>query len=59
MEDEEKAAELLKEFDEKTKILGRLIMNVDQNLSNEEWKKKCDEAKKEVDKIIQKIKQLD
>lgn len=54
-ENEELAVQYLREFNEKTSILGRLLMNLDPNLSSEEWKVKCDKAKKEVDLVVQKI----
>lgn len=49
---------LLKEFNDKTRELGVLILNMDTELENEEWKKKCDQAKKEVDLVIKRIKSL-
>lgn len=55
MEDETLAAELLREFNEKTKSLGQLILNKDQNLGHDEWKNLCDVAKKEVDSIVKRI----
>ena len=55
IEDEELAASLLREFNEKSKILGQLLMNLDESLSNEEWKKRCDLAKKELDIVLSKI----
>jgi len=54
-ENEELAVQYLREFNEKTSILGRLLMNLDPSLSSEEWKLKCDLAKKEVDLVVQKI----
>ena len=58
LEDEQLATELLREFNDRTKVLGQLIMNVDKNLSSDEWKLRCDEAKKSVDEILRKIKDL-
>lgn len=58
LEDEQLATELLREFNDRTKVLGKLIMNVDKNINNSEWKSRCDEAKKGVDEILQKIKDL-
>jgi divalent metal cation (Fe/Co/Zn/Cd) transporter len=58
LEDEQLANDLLREFNDRTKVLGQLIMNLDKNLSSEEWKEKCDAAKKDVDEILQKIKDL-
>lgn len=58
LEDEELAARLLKEFNEKKKHWGQLLMNLDPNLDHQEWKDQCDEAKKEVDAVVQKIRSL-
>ena len=58
LEDEQLATELLREFSERTKVLGQLIMNVDKNLTNDEWTSRCDDAKKLVDEVLQKIKDL-
>jgi len=58
LEDEALAVSLLKEFNEKTKILGQLVMDMDKNLDHAEWKAKCDDAKKEVDDLVKKIKDL-
>lgn len=55
LDDEELAVELLAEFNEKKKSLGNLIMNRDPSLSHEEWKKQCDEAKIELDKVLRRI----
>lgn len=55
MEDEQKAAHLLSEFNKRTKELGELILNKEQSLNHEEWKKLCDDAKAQVDSIIAKI----
>lgn len=55
MEDEELAASLLAEFNEATKNHGKLVMNRDPKLSNEEWKIKCDTAAQEVSAILSKI----
>ena len=58
LEDEELAAQLLKEFNEKTKHWGQLLMNMDPNLDHEVWKEECDQAKKEVDEIVKRIHDL-
>ncbi len=55
MEDEGLAASLLSEFNEKSKLLGQLLMNTDASLSHDEWKKKCDDAKKVLDSVLRKI----
>lgn len=54
-ENEELAVQYLREFNDKTSYLGRLLMNLDKNLSNDEWKVLCDKAKKDVDAVVQKI----
>jgi dsDNA-specific endonuclease/ATPase MutS2 len=56
MEDEALAVELLKQFNEKTKKLGQLITNRYTTLDHANWKVECDDAKKEVDDLIKKIK---
>ncbi len=58
LEDEQLATELLREFNDRSAILGKLIMNLDKELTDEEWKSRCDEAKKSVDETLQKIKDL-
>lgn len=55
-EDEELAVLYLREFNEKTAVLGKLLMNLNPDLTTEEWKQSCDKAKKDVDAVIQKIK---
>lgn len=58
LEDEVMAVQLLKEFNDSTKNLGVLLMNKEQGLDHEEWKKQCDQAKDKVDQVIQKINSL-
>ncbi len=58
LEDETLAVSLLQEFNEKTKALGQLVMNMDKSLEHDEWKENCDQAKKDVEEIIKKIKDL-
>lgn len=55
MEDEILAAELLKKFNEKSKALGTLILNLDPSLDHGDWKKKCDQAQKELDQVVEDI----
>lgn len=55
MEDEALAASLLSEFNSKSKVLGQLLMNTDQSLTNDEWKERCDSAKKDLDTVLEKI----
>lgn len=52
------AVELLKEFNSVSSRLGKLLMNLDQKISHDEWKHNCDKAKQELDKIIAKIDDL-
>ncbi len=56
IEDEVLAASLLREFNAKSKTLGQLLMNTDSSLSHDEWMKRCDIAKKELDSVLSKIK---
>ncbi len=58
LEDEELAVVMLKEFNQATTKLGELLMNLNKDLSHGEWKAACDEAKKEVDRIVEEIKSL-
>jgi len=58
LEDEELAVVKLREFNAATKVLGELLMNVDKDLDNDQWKSKCDSAKKEVDRVVDEIKSL-
>lgn len=55
IEDEAAAAALLSEFNSKSKVLGQLLLNRDESLTNEEWKSKCDIAKKVLDQVLEKI----
>lgn len=55
MEDEQLAAQLLKDFNERSKVLGTLILNLDPDLDHSVWKNKCDQAQKSVDEIVEKI----
>ena len=56
MEDEQRAVRLLKEFNDKTAALGKLLLNRDQSLDHNQWKELCDKAKAEVDQLIKEIK---
>jgi hypothetical protein len=58
MEDEQLAVIKLKEFNDATKVLGELLMNLDKELSHDEWKVRCDHAKKEVERIVDEIKEI-
>jgi hypothetical protein len=58
IEDEQLAVKLLKEFNDKSKALGVLITNRDESLPHLEWKKMCDQAKKELDDFIEELDKL-
>jgi RecA-family ATPase len=58
LEDEELAVVKLKEFNDATKKLHKLLMNLDKNLSHGEWKAACDDAKTKVSDIVEEIKAL-
>ena len=58
LEDEDLAVELLREFNASSKKLGQLILNLDKTISHDEWKKRCDVAQKELDKIVKRINDL-
>lgn len=55
---ETEAVELLKEFNAASSHLGKLLMNLDQKLSHDEWKGECDKAQKVLDKVVEKIDSL-
>jgi uncharacterized coiled-coil DUF342 family protein len=58
MEDEDLAVELLKQLSDLSGLLGRKIVNKDESLKNDVWKKECDEIKVKLDEIVEKIKNL-
>ncbi len=53
--DEALSVNLLKEFSEKNKKFGKLLLNQDSTLSHTEWKKMCDEAKNEMNEFLARI----
>ncbi len=55
LEDEELAVKLLGEFNRCSSELGRLLLNRDSSLSNEEWEELCKKAKMKLDNIIKTI----
>ncbi|RLA63566.1 MAG: hypothetical protein DRQ88_01640 [Epsilonproteobacteria bacterium] len=55
LSDEELSVNLLKEFSDKNKNFGKLLLNRDSNLTHDEWKKRCDEAQKDMDDFLAKI----
>lgn len=55
LEDQQYATELLMQFNRLTKAHHVLILNQDPDLDHEKWKLKCDQSKKELDQIIDKI----
>ena len=57
-EDEEKAVMYLKKFNSQSKILGKLLLNLDKSLAHDEWKRQCDQAQKELDRIVAEIEAL-
>ncbi|MFA6236158.1 MAG: hypothetical protein WC635_02430 [Bacteriovorax sp.] len=59
LEDEVLAVELLKEFNSASSELGKLLLNLDKNLSHEEWKKRCDNAQSRLDKVLSRIHNLE
>lgn len=58
LEDQGLAVTLLREFNDKSRKLGLLLMNQDSDLSNTEWKEKCNNAKEEMDEFLKKIEDL-
>jgi len=55
LSDEALSVNLLKEFSEKNKKFGKLLLNQDSTLSHAEWKNMCNEAKNEMDEFLAKI----
>lgn len=55
LSDEELSINLLKEFSDKNRKFGKLLLNKDSSLGHDEWKIKCDEAKKDMDEFLAKI----
>ena len=55
LEDEVLAVEFLTEFNHASSALGKLLLNLDNNLTHSEWKILCDNAQKRLDKIIKNI----
>ena len=58
LEDEALAVELLREFNQASKKLGKLLLNQDSSLSHEAWKLQCDYAQNAVDEIVARIENL-
>ncbi len=58
LEDEELSVKLLKKFNDQSRRLGLLLMNRDPNLDHEKWKQECDDAQRELDKLIKTINSL-
>ena len=57
MEDEELAVILLREFNSASSELGKLLLNLDKQLTHDEWKNLCDKAKEKLDQVVKKIDQ--
>lgn len=55
LEDEELAVNLLKEFNNSSSVLGKLLLNLDKNLTHDEWKNLCNEAQEKLDQVVKKI----
>ena len=49
---------LLKEFNDQSRSLGLLLMNRDPSLDHEKWKQECDDAQRELDKLVKTINSL-
>lgn len=56
--DQDLAVLLLREFNDKTRELGLLLMNRDPSINHAEWKTKCDKTQDEVNQIVKRIKSL-
>jgi hypothetical protein len=55
MEDEALAVKMLKEFNDLTAQLGKLINNRDPNLETEAWKKMCDDAQDKINDFLDRL----
>ena len=55
LEDEVLSAKLLKEFNDCSARLGKLILNTDKKLSHKEWKNLCDQAQKNLNDVVKEI----
>ncbi len=53
--DEELAVKLLREFNAASSKLGKLLLNQDNSLAHDEWKRECDQAQDELDRIVKRI----
>jgi hypothetical protein len=58
MEDEELAVELLREFNACSSKLGKLLLNLDKNLTHDAWKNECDKARLALDTVVKRINDL-
>lgn len=58
LEDETLAVQLLKEFNDATRDHGQILLNKDQNLDHDEWKKECDKSQERVNSVLKKINEL-
>jgi len=55
LEDEELAIKLLSEFNRSSSELGKLLLNHDSTLTNDQWEDLCKKAKEKLDNIIKRI----
>lgn len=58
LKDEKLAADYLKKITKRSSELGQLLLNKDPNLDHIVWKKECDAKKREVDDLINEIKEV-
>lgn len=56
--DENQAVLLLKQFNDASADYGKLLRDKNPALGHEEWKKKCEISKSELDLIVKKIRSL-
>ena len=54
-DDQEMAVKLLKEFNDKSKKHGKLILNKDAQLEHDEWKRMCDSAQQDINEVVGRI----
>lgn len=55
IEDDALARDLLKRFNDSSSLLGRLVLNLDESLGHEEWKRQCDQAQRDLEQVLEEI----
>ncbi len=58
LDDEQLAVSYLKKFNDSSKKLGSLLLNLDKSLEHKVWKDQCDKARLELEEIVLEIRAL-